>query len=164
MESGGDVQPFGAEFWEHSFSIYAPIQASEAATIHAAATGGDYSHFPAPIGERLAWGASLNAEEVSRQRARHAAFRNSVDALFARFDFLMMPCSPISKLEAGVDHTQTRSKILRYTTPLSLAGTPVVTIPFPDGAGIQLAVPRGEDARLLAYAAAVEAKRSPSGP
>ena len=153
--NGADVQSFDAADWENTLSIYAPIQASEAAAIHAHATGGNYSCFPAPINERLAWGASLSAEEVQRQRERHGEFRDRVDALFQSFDFLILPCSPISKLGAGKDHTQTRPKILRYTTPLSLAGTPVVTVPFPNGAGIQLAAARGQDARLLAYAAAV---------
>ena len=165
--SGADVQSFDAAYWEDALSIYAPIQASEAAAIHAAATGGDYSCFPAPLGcenlwhfpkaisERLAWGASLTAEEVQRQRQRHAEFRNRVDALFQSFDFLILPCSPVSKLEAGRDHTQTRPTILRYTTPLSLAGSPVVTLPFPNGAGVQLSAPRGQDSRLLAYAAAL---------
>jgi aspartyl-tRNA(Asn)/glutamyl-tRNA(Gln) amidotransferase subunit A len=153
--SGANVQSFDAAYWEHALSIYAPIQASEAAAIHAEATGGNCSCFPAPIDERLAWGASLSADEVNRQRRRHAEFRERVDALFGSFDFLILPCSPISKLEASKDHTQTRPKILRYTTPLSLAGTPVVTLPFPNGAGVQLAAPRGQDARLLAYAAHV---------
>jgi Asp-tRNA(Asn)/Glu-tRNA(Gln) amidotransferase A subunit family amidase len=152
-ESGAALQCFDATYWEDALSIYAPIQASEAAAIHKAATGGDYSVFPAPINERLAWGASLGTEEIAKQRARHAEFRARVDALFGAFDFLILPCSPMSNLEAGKDHSQTRMKILRYTTPLSLAGTPVVTIPLPGGAGIQLAAPRGHDARLLAYAA-----------
>ncbi len=152
---GAGVQTFNAAYWEDALSIYAPIQANEAATIHAQATGGDFSCFPAPINERLAWGASLSALEVQCQRQRHAEFRNRVDALFQSFDFLILPCSPISKLEAGKDHTQTRPKILRYTTPLSLAGTPVVTLPFPNGAAIQLSAPRGQDSRLLAYAAAL---------
>ena len=100
------------------------------------------------------------ADEVNRQRGRHAEFRERVDALFRSFDFLILPCSPISKLEAGKDHTETRSKILRYTTPLSLAGTPVVTVPFPKGAGIQLAASRGEDARLIGFAAALAASQT----
>lgn len=158
-EAGATVESFAAADWENAFSIYAPIQASEAAAIHREATGGDYSCFPAPINERLAWGAGLSAEEVERQRERHAEFRTGVDALFERFEFLLMPCSPTSKLEAGADHTQTRGRILRYTTPLSLAGTPAVTIPFADGAGMQLAAARGEDARLLAYAAMIEGIR-----
>jgi aspartyl-tRNA(Asn)/glutamyl-tRNA(Gln) amidotransferase subunit A len=115
--SGADVQSFDAAYWDAALSIYAPIQASEAAAIHAAATGGDYSCSPAPPG----------CENLSH----------------------------FSKLEAGRDHTQTRPTILRYTTPLSLAGSPVVTLPFPNGAGIQLSAPRGQDSRLLTYAAAL---------
>lgn len=152
-ESGAALQAFDATHWEDALSIYAPIQAHEAAAIHASATRGDYSCFPPPINERLAWGAALSADEIAKQRLRHAEFRARVDALFDSFDFLLMPCSPMSKLEAGKDHAQTRMKILRYTTPLSLAGTPVVTIPFAGGAGTQLAAPRGQDPRLLAYAA-----------
>jgi len=155
--SGADVQSFDAAYWDDALSIYAPIQAHEAAGIHAS-TGADYSCFPAPINERLAWGASLSFEEVNQQRQRHAEFRARIDALFQSFDFLILPCSPVSKLEAGKDHTQTRPKILRYTTPLSLAGTPVVTLPFPGGAGIQLSALRGQDARLLAYAAALHVR------
>jgi len=169
LDSGAEVHSFQAAYWDDALSIYAPIQASEAAALHAPASplasiearpgGGDFSQFPSPIGERLAWGASLTADEVIQQRSRHAEFRESVDRLFRSYDFLILPCSPISRLEAGRDHTQTRGKILRYTTPLSLAGTPVVTVPFPGGAGIQLAAPRGEDARLLAYAAALRSDR-----
>ena len=77
-----------------------------------------------------------------------------MDKLFDQFDFLLLPCSPISLLEAGVDHSETRMKILRYTVPMSLAGTPVVTLPFAGGAGMQLVAPRGADSKLLAYAAA----------
>jgi len=42
---------------------------------------------------------------------------------------------------------------LRYTTPMSLPGVPVVTLPAPGGAGVQLIGARGDDARLLAFAA-----------
>ena len=163
-EAGAELRSFEATSWEDCLSIYSPVQAHEAAAIHAPKTAGDFSSFPSPIAERLTWGASLTAEEVRRQRWRHAEFRESVDALFRSFDFLILPCSPISKLEAGRDHTQTRTKILRYTTPLSLAGTPVVSVPFANGAGIQLAAPRGKDAHLLAYAATLETSRRSISP
>lgn len=151
---GAEVAEFAADDWDEGMSIYAPIQASEAATIHAPSTGGDFSCFPPPIDERLAWGASLSSDEIQKQRARHATFRERVDVLFQSYDFLLLPCSPLSHLKAGVDHSETRMKILRYTVPLSLAGTPVVTLPFAGGAGMQLVAPRGADAKLLAYAAA----------
>lgn len=151
--AGAEIGVFEADYWEEGMSIYAPIQANEAAAIHMPHTGGDFSCFPPPIGERLTWGASLSGDEMQKLRARHAEFRERVDKLFEQFDFLLLPCSPLSRLEAGVDHSETRMKILRYTVPLSLAGTPVITLPFAGGAGMQLAAPRGADAKLMAYAA-----------
>ena len=152
--AGAQIAEFEAAHWDEAMSIYGPIQGSEAAAIHTPSTGGDFSCFPAPVDKLLARGAALRGEEVERQRVRHAEFRDRVDALFEEYDFLLLPCSPMSRLEAGKDHSQTRLKILRYTVPLSLAGTPVVTLPFARGAGMQLVAPRGEDAKLLAYAAA----------
>ena len=148
-----EVRTFEAQDWEDATSIYAPIQASEAAAFHGPRVGGDFSCFPAPIGERLAWGASLDSREVERQRSRHAEFRRLVDRLFERFDFLLLPCAPMSRLESGKDHSDTRKRILRYTVPASLAGNPVVALPFPGGAGMQLVGARGEDGKLLAFAA-----------
>jgi Asp-tRNA(Asn)/Glu-tRNA(Gln) amidotransferase A subunit family amidase len=150
---GAEVVEFAADDWEEGMSIYAPIQANEAAAIHAPNTGGDFSCFPPPLSERLAWGASLSAEEIQKLRTRHAEFRERVDKLFERYDFLLLPCSPLSQLKAGVDHSDTRTRILRYTVPLSLAGTPVLTLPFASGAGMQLVAPRGADAKLLACTA-----------
>jgi Asp-tRNA(Asn)/Glu-tRNA(Gln) amidotransferase A subunit family amidase len=152
-EAGTEFFTFDSAYWREAWGIYAPIQASEAAAIHASATGGDYSCFEPRIAERLAWGASLPAAEVEKFRARHAAFRAKTDALLREFDFVMAPCSPVARLEAGADHTAARKAILSYTTPMSLAGAPVVTLPAVGGAGVQLAAARGADARLLAFAA-----------
>jgi len=153
-QNGAEVVEFRPDDWDEGMSIYAPIQASEAAAIHAPHTGGDFSVFPPPLSDRLAWGASLSSDEMQGLRARHSAFRQRVDKLFELYDFLLLPCSPLSRLKAGADHTETRTRILRYTVPLSLAGTPVVTLPFAGGAGMQLVAPRGADGKLLAYAAA----------
>jgi Asp-tRNA(Asn)/Glu-tRNA(Gln) amidotransferase A subunit family amidase len=60
------------------------------------------------------------------------------------------------QLPASSDHSLTRQKILRYTTPVSLAGMPAVTIPRSGGAGMQLVAARGRDAELLAYAATLD--------
>lgn len=152
-DAGAELSTFDSAYWREAWDIYAPIQASEAAKIHAAATGGDYSCFEPRIAERLAWGASLPAVEVEQFRARHAGFRTKTDSLLREFDFVMAPCSPVARLVAGADHTNARKAILSYTTPMSLAGAPVVTLPDAGGAGVQLAAARGGDARLLAFAA-----------
>jgi Asp-tRNA(Asn)/Glu-tRNA(Gln) amidotransferase A subunit family amidase len=157
-ELGATIVPIESSYWEGALEIYAPIQASEAAAIHKPATGGDFSHFEPTIAQRLAWGASLTTAEVQQFRQRHAAFREQTDALLRDHDFLILPCAPTAELAAGGDHTNTRKAILRYTTPFSLAGVPVVTLPAQGGAGVQLAAARGTDARLLSYAAQFGAK------
>jgi Asp-tRNA(Asn)/Glu-tRNA(Gln) amidotransferase A subunit family amidase len=148
-----EIVTFDSSRWPEAWDIYAPLQATEAAAIHAAATGGDYTCFETRIAERLAWGASMPAPELEQFRLRHAAFRAGTDALLGEFDFVMLPCAPVARLAAGSDHTSARKAILTYTTPMSLAGAPVVTLPAAGGAGVQLAGARGADARLLAFAA-----------
>lgn len=147
------IVPFDSGFWEEAMTIYAPIQASEAAAIHAPATGGDFSNFEKSIAGRLAWGASLSAAELSEFRRRQAAFRDRMDALLQDHDFLITPCVPVARLAAGADHGDTRRAILRYTTPASLAGVPMATLPAAGGAGVQLMAARSADAKLVAYAA-----------
>ena len=154
-ERGAMLAEIDVAWWDESMEIFAPIQAHEAAAIHTARTGGDFSHFERPIAERLAWGASITDAEIERLRARHATFRARMDALLAAHDYLILPCAPVSRLIAGADNSEARGKILRYTTPISLAGMPVVALPADDrdGAGVQLVAVRDADARLVAYAA-----------
>ncbi len=153
QDSGAEIVPVDVAFWEDAMSIFAPIQASEAGAFHTANTGEDFSHFEKSIAERLAWGLSVPAEEIRRLRGLHAAFRERVDALLREHHFLITPCSPVAQLLAGADHSQARRTILRYTSPLSLPGVPIVALPAASGAGVQLIGARGDDARLLAYAA-----------
>jgi aspartyl-tRNA(Asn)/glutamyl-tRNA(Gln) amidotransferase subunit A len=156
-EAGAEIIGFDTDYWADALEFFAPIQASEAAAIHIARTGGDFSHFDPLIAERLRWGASLDPSEVKRCRRRHAEFREKMDAMLAEYDFLILPCAPVEKLAAGADHSQTRPRILRYTAPMSLVGGPVVTLPDASGGGVQLAAARGADARLLAFAAQLAA-------
>jgi aspartyl-tRNA(Asn)/glutamyl-tRNA(Gln) amidotransferase subunit A len=136
------------DWWADSFSIFAPIQAWEAARIHA----GHFEQFDAGFRERLEWGARIGDGEIAALRLRHEEFRARVDALLAEHEILLLPASPVAKLPAGADHSQTRAQLLRYTTPFSLAGVPVVTVPCPAG-GMQLAAARGADEGLLDFAA-----------
>jgi len=143
-DQGATVSTFDTSIWKDALNIFAPIQASEAAAIHA----GNFHHFEPPIAERLTWGASISSAELANLHSRLAAFRASTRALFDHADYLLLPCAPMSALIAGADHTQTRARILRYTAPISLAGLPVVTIN-----GLQLVGPLDSDATLLALSA-----------
>jgi aspartyl-tRNA(Asn)/glutamyl-tRNA(Gln) amidotransferase subunit A len=147
------------DWWADSFSIFAPIQASEAARIHAS----HFDHIELSIRERLEWGARITPDEIAALRQRHEAFRQRMEDLLATHDLLLLSASPVSRLPAGGDHSKTRARLLRYTTPFSLAGVPVVTIPCPHG-GMQLAAARGNDEALLQLAARLGAARNAANP
>ena len=164
LESIGlEAVPINLDWWDDSRDIFAPIQASEAARIHR----GHYAEFETSILQRLEWGAGLSTQEIAALRQRHQAFRERMDALLQTHELLLMPAAPVTRIEAGADHSQTRAHLLRYTTPASLAGLPAVTIPFmqrgrPAG-GMQLIAAREDDARLLAIASLIGAARNSAG-
>ena len=142
--AGHSLQEFATDWWENCFTIFSNIQASEAAALHR----GHYDAFEPAIRDRLEWGASLTEPTITRFRAEHSAFRLRMDELLARFDYLLLPCTPVSRLIAGADQSKTRPRILRYTVPVSLACFPVAVLP----GGMQLVGPRGSDAQLLSFA------------
>lgn len=146
--AGADLHSMEPDFWSDSMEIFAGIQAHEAAEIHR----GYFHHFEPAIAERLAWGASLSTEIVNALRNRQAQFQSRMDLLVGEDGFLILPCAPISVLVAGADNSGARQTILRYTTPISLAGMPAVALPG-NGGGVQLVAGRGRDAELLAFAA-----------
>jgi Asp-tRNA(Asn)/Glu-tRNA(Gln) amidotransferase A subunit family amidase len=125
--AGAMVSEFDAHWWGPVFGFFAPIQASEA----------------------------IDPESMADLRRLLAEFRVRMSSLFERFDYLLLPCSPMSALAAGADHAETRARILRYTTPISAAGLPVVTLPGSAG-GLQLVGRLSGDAELLALSAALK--------
>jgi Asp-tRNA(Asn)/Glu-tRNA(Gln) amidotransferase A subunit family amidase len=141
-------------WWSDSRDIFAPLQASEGAQIHA----GHFDQFEPAIRDRLYWGASIKLEEVSALRRRHAEFCARMDELFAAHELLVLPCAPVARLEAGADHSQTRARLLRYTAPFSLSATPAVAVPCAAG-GMQLSSARETDESLLALAALIGESR-----
>jgi Asp-tRNA(Asn)/Glu-tRNA(Gln) amidotransferase A subunit family amidase len=146
--AGVNLQPINPAFWADAWDIYAPIQAYEAAKLHA----GHFQEFDSGIAARLAWGASLSDETIADLRRQHAAFRSKVEEIFRQIDFLLAPATPVSCLLAGVDQTEARGRILRHTTPASLAGLPAVVLPSSE-CGVQLMAPHNNDRRLIQFAA-----------
>ena len=140
--------------WNESVDIFAPIQAWEAAALHR----GNFEHIEPSIRERLEQGARISPEEIGNLRARHQAFRTRMDELFATNGIVMLPAAPVAELRAGADHSSTRARLLRYTTPFSLAGVPAVTVPARAG-GVQMAAAREQDEALLQLAAVLGARR-----
>ena len=149
---GLEGRTLDTEWWSEAVEIFAPLQASEAARLHA----GNFDRFEPAIRDRLKWGAGLAPGEISALLNRHAAFRTRMDDLFAAHNLILLPSIPVARLAVGADHSQTRARLLRFTAPFSLAGVPTIAIPCAHG-GMQLAASRGNDESLLQLAAEVGA-------
>jgi len=147
--AGTVCSTFDASAWNNALDIYSPVVALQAAKIHR----GNFHHFDPVIAARLEAGAATDPQQASELFANMETFRARTSALFNRFDYLLYPCAPITELREGEDHLAARTAILRYTTPISLAGLPAVTLPFPGGVGLQLIGPLNSDAKLLALSA-----------
>jgi aspartyl-tRNA(Asn)/glutamyl-tRNA(Gln) amidotransferase subunit A len=156
-ELGLEGREVDAGWWKDSTEIFAPLQASEAACLHA----GNFENFEQPIRERLKWGASLSAEEIADLRRRHSEFRGRMDELIATHELVVLPCAPVARLRAvaGDGGVAVRKRLLRYTAPFSLAGVPCVAIPS-KSAGIQMAAAREKDEPLLDLAARIGMHRN----
>jgi len=141
-----EFENFAADVFAESLDIFRPIQAHEAAGYHA----GHFDEFEKPIADRLRWGSSLSEDEIKELRRRRLVFNQGIEALFERFDFLLLPVAPVSEVVNGADHGALREKVLPYTTPASVAGLPVLALPNKKG-GCQLIGPAGGDAKLLAF-------------
>ena len=145
---------FEPDFWADSREIFGGIQAHEAA-----------ARASRILSITLNPRSRIGLPGAHRSPPPHRGFAQAPRWRFAggwiscceQHDFLMLPCAPMSALPVGVDHSATRLKILRYTTPISLAGTPAVTLAA-KGGGVQLVAARGSDARLLAFAASLGEK------
>jgi aspartyl-tRNA(Asn)/glutamyl-tRNA(Gln) amidotransferase subunit A len=149
IAAGAVCTAFDAALWNNALDIYSPLVALQAAKLHR----GNFHHFEPVIAARLETGADMDPQQASELFANMETFRARTSALFNRFDYLLYPCAPITALRVSEDHTAARTAILRYTTPISLAGLPTVTLPFPGGVGLQLIGPLNSDAKLLALSA-----------
>jgi Asp-tRNA(Asn)/Glu-tRNA(Gln) amidotransferase A subunit family amidase len=151
---GLEAEPISPNWWTEAAEIFPRLQAAEAAQVHA----GNFDRFEPVIRDRLEWGAGFTSDEIAELRSRHSTFRTRMDELFATHDLVLLPSASVSRLATGEDHSQTRSRLLRYRTPFSLAGVPTVVIPCVRGA-MQLAAARGCDEPLLQLAAQLGAHR-----
>ena len=151
------VEPFNPTTrWADSREIFAGIQAAEAANLHA----GHFHQFEPAIASRLHTGASFTLADIAEFHRRLKLFRSHMDYIHQQFDVLILPAAPVHQLKADEDRSEVRGRILRYTTPFSLSGSPVVSLPgellgAPRGTGLQLAAAPGRDGILLAYAAQI---------
>jgi amidase len=120
----------------------------------------------AAVRDRLAEGAAVTPEQLSRAREVQDSWRDALASLLRDVPLLVLPTvpffPPVLADAAGPSYT-------RNTMPVNVAGFPALAVPVPSShrlpASLQLIGPPGSEALLLATGAIIEAtaghRRSP---
>lgn len=135
----------------------------ESALVHEVALSASPSSFSPVILEALLRGRDLAAGVRERAASQRRELVSALDGALRGVDALIMPAAPVVapvrgvfevELESGV--SALRSSLLALLVPFSMAGLPVVSLPFCEVGGlpvnVQIVTGRGEDALCLALA------------
>jgi Asp-tRNA(Asn)/Glu-tRNA(Gln) amidotransferase A subunit family amidase len=164
-DAGAAVTDEAAEGWETAVDTFVPLQAREAAGVHAALLPVHGAAYDPAVRARLELGARVTDAQRAALAADRAAFTARLNTLWARHDFAVAPATPLRVLAAGADHAPARPRLLRLTAPASLARLPVLTVPWlaagGPGIGFQFLAPAGADARLRDFAEWLAARGRP---
>jgi aspartyl-tRNA(Asn)/glutamyl-tRNA(Gln) amidotransferase subunit A len=151
-------------------------RARAAAFIMTASEGGErhldtlkrfYDDFEPLSRDRLVAGALTPAAWYVKAQRLRTWFRDQLEKVFARFDLLIAPATPVSAtpigsewLHLGGESLPLRASMGMLTQPISFAGLPVISAPI-DGnmlpLGVQLIAPPWREDICFAAAAMLEA-------
>ncbi len=167
--AGGRVEEVGVEAALAGQAAQTTILFAEASTYHRRAYPGRLAEYGPDVRELLAAGATIPATAyVDAQRVQGVVIRQT-RRLLADFDALICAAVPVqAPLIEEVDPARgegwrrARAPLSRLTRLFNLTGLPAVAVPVGRARsglplGVQLAAAPGEEARLLAIAAVLEA-------
>jgi amidase/aspartyl-tRNA(Asn)/glutamyl-tRNA(Gln) amidotransferase subunit A len=80
---------------------------------------------------RIDRGRRWTPEQVQKAKIRHAIVRNTWASFFLTYDYLVMPVTPFPALSKADCTQANRDRLLALTTPGSLGGLSILTIPVP---------------------------------
>lgn len=158
--------------WEAASAVATTLLLVEAASVHADLLRAHPDGYGPDVRDRLLVGLCLPAERYVQALRVRRALASACRRLWDRVDVLATPTVPVPAPRLGEVTTElsgarydTRSLLTRFTNPFNALGLPAASVPcgFAGGlpVGLQLVGPAGEEARVLAAAAAFERVRGP---
>ncbi|HWA10859.1 MAG TPA: amidase [Opitutaceae bacterium] len=124
-----------------SYTVQTGIEASQA---HAAWLDSHRGRYSPTVWERLDRGRQWSEADRGRAAVVRQRVRATWSSYFLTFDYLVLPAVPCPALTKAECNQANRVRLLELTTPASLGGLPVLTVPvaLPSGlsAGLQVVV------------------------
>lgn len=113
----------------HSPGTYNAIVAIEAWQVHQSWAQRFQDRYDPVVWTRLNRVRDLTSQQMDQARADLITCRKTWSDYFAQNDFLIMPASPTPALSKADCTLANRNRIFALTTPASLGGLPVLTLP-----------------------------------
>lgn len=135
---------------------------AEAAAVHREHLAAHPDWFGEDVLQRLQTGAALTSTEYALARRAQAEGRRRFEMFFTRYDFLILPTTPIPAPPIeGTGAIEAARQLTRFTSPFNLAGLPALSVPCAFTAeglplGLQIVAKHWDEARLLQAAYAFE--------
>lgn len=126
-----DARSAELEAWLPSCNVaFNVLQSGEAYGIHRQWIG-PYGDFYDPlVRARILRAEQWTPEEIQSARDFRAKVMAWFDTYFETYDYLVLPACPRPAVSVAETTPDLREKILRLTSPASLARRPVITVPF----------------------------------
>jgi amidase/aspartyl-tRNA(Asn)/glutamyl-tRNA(Gln) amidotransferase subunit A len=140
-----DTKAALATAFKDSTDAYAILQSTEAYGVHAAWLDSHRSLYSDAVWTRIDRGRRWSPAQLEAANKKWESIRSVWQNYFLTHDFLVMPATPFPALTKAECTLENRNRLLALTTPASLGGLAVLTIPvtLPDGlsSGLQIITP-----------------------
>ncbi|MBP7142918.1 MAG: amidase, partial [Opitutaceae bacterium] len=118
-----------------SSEAYTVLHSFDAFQVHQSWIDTHKARYGTEVWQRLDRGRKWTDREIEAAHVKLVALRLLWSRFFQTFDFLVMPATPFPALEKGAYTQEIRRRLLDLTSPASLGGLPVLTVPVHLGSG-----------------------------
>lgn len=136
--------------WQGAIDAYTVTALHEANAIHRNWLAPYREQYEPGIWQRFSDGGRYTNEQRAHSAASFARVRETFQRFFKTYDYLVLPATPFPALHKADCTPEARRALLTLTTPASLAGLPVLTIPvkLQSGltTGLQIILPEADSA------------------
>lgn len=119
---------------------YAVLQSHEAFAVHAKWLDVHRDLYDPAVWTRINRGRLWTQAQLDAAQTKLAAIRLLWQRFFLTYDFLVMPATPFPALTKADCTQENRERLLQLTTPASLAGLPVLTVPVALSSGLSTGI------------------------